>query len=122
VVEAAQDDTLRAGDLVVRPTDGLVMAGGRVLALSLTELRLLVVLLERRGTIISREDLYRLVWRARLRPKDRSVDVYVHKLRAKLEAALPEQRFIHTHFGFGYRLDPEPSRPSQDFHSRNTGT
>ena len=40
-------------------------------------------------------------------PDDRSVDVYVHKLRAKLGDALPEWRFIHTHFGFGYRLEPE---------------
>jgi DNA-binding response OmpR family regulator len=35
------------------------------------------------------------------------VDVYVHKLRAKLATALPEWRFIHTHFGFGYRLSAE---------------
>jgi DNA-binding response OmpR family regulator len=40
---------------------------------------------------------------------DRSIDVYVHKLRAKLEAALPEWSFIHTHVGFGYRFTPERS-------------
>jgi Transcriptional regulatory protein, C terminal len=38
---------------------------------------------------------------------DRSVDVYVRKLRVKLEQALPAWRFIHTHFGFGYRLAAE---------------
>jgi hypothetical protein len=36
------------------------------------------------------------------------VDVYIHKLRAKLSDALPEWSFIHTHFGFGYRFSPEP--------------
>jgi DNA-binding response OmpR family regulator len=49
-----------------------------------------------------------------MRTADRSVDVYVHKLRAKLAEALPEWRFIHTHFGFGYRFSPEPS---QRFHN-----
>jgi DNA-binding response OmpR family regulator len=37
-------------------------------------------------------------------------DVYVHKLRVKLEDAMPGKTFIHTHFGFGYRFSPEPSR------------
>jgi DNA-binding response OmpR family regulator len=52
-----------------------------------------------------------------LRADDRSVDVYVHKLRAKLGRALPGWRFIHTHFGFGYRFQPEPS---QLFHNSAT--
>jgi DNA-binding winged helix-turn-helix (wHTH) protein len=39
-----------------------------------------------------------------MRVRDRSVDVYVRKLRVKLEAALPGWSFIHTHFGLGYRL------------------
>jgi hypothetical protein len=50
------------------------------------------------------------VWGGDLRPGDRSVDVYVSKLRGKLELALPDRRFIHTHQGFGYRFQPEPSR------------
>ena len=50
------------------------------------------------------------VWGGELRPGDRSVDVYVSKLRSKLEAALPDRRFIHTHPGFGYRFQPEPSQ------------
>ena len=59
------------------------------------------------GRIVSREDLYAAVWGAPLRATDRSVDVYVHKLRTKLGDALPEWGFIHTHFGFGYRLTAE---------------
>jgi DNA-binding response OmpR family regulator len=45
-----------------------------------------------------------------LREGDRSIDVYIHKLRVKLEQALPDARYIHTHVGFGYRFAPEPSR------------
>jgi DNA-binding winged helix-turn-helix (wHTH) protein len=38
------------------------------------------------------------------------VDVYVSKLRNKLETAMPDRRFIHTHPGFGYRFQPQPAR------------
>jgi len=101
-----QDETIRAGGLELRRSDGLVLAGGEVLQMSVRELRLLIALMDRWGRIVSREELYRLAWGATLRPGDRSVDVYVHKLRAKLEQALPHARFIHTHLGFGYRFEP----------------
>ena len=51
---------------------------------------------------------------ARCGPGDRSVDVYVRKLRVKLEKAFPGWRFIHTHFGFGYRLSAEPAQNAND--------
>jgi DNA-binding response OmpR family regulator len=47
-----------------------------------------------------------------MRPGDRSVDVYVRRLRVKLERMMPEWRFIHTHFGLGYRLAPELAEAS----------
>jgi DNA-binding response OmpR family regulator len=75
--------------------------------LSIRELRLLTELARRADRIMAREELFRLVWGREMRPGDRSVDVYVRKLRVKLEEALPGWRFIHTHFGFGYRLSAE---------------
>lgn len=114
---AQSGEVLRVGDLEIRADDGLLMAGGRAVTLSVREFELLVTLARRAGRIVRREDLYRLVWGGPLRAGDRSIDVYVHKLRAKLETALPDWRFIHTHVGFGYRLDPEPS---QAFHTGET--
>jgi DNA-binding response OmpR family regulator len=117
-MEAAQtDDVLYAGELEVRPNDGLVLAAGRALTLSVREFGLLVALVQRTGRIVSRAELYRLVWNSDLRDGDRSIDVYVHKLRAKLEAALPAWAFIHTHVGFGYRFSPEGSHV---FHNSTT--
>jgi DNA-binding response OmpR family regulator len=110
-------EVIRAGELEIRPSEYLALAGGRALTLSIRELELLAALGRREGRIVPREELYRTVWGAQMRAADRSVDVYVHKLRAKLATALPEWRFIHTHFGFGYRFQPEPS---QRFH--NTAT
>jgi DNA-binding winged helix-turn-helix (wHTH) protein len=63
----------------------------------------------RAGALVTRDELYRAVWGAELRAGDRSVDVYVSKLRGKLEAAMPDRRFIHTHPGFGYRFQPQPA-------------
>ncbi len=102
-------DVITAGELEIRPSEYLAVAGGRALTLSLRELELLAALARREGRIVSREELYETVWGAPMRADERSVDVYVHKLRSKLEAALPEHRFIHTHVGFGYRFEPELS-------------
>lgn len=103
-------DILFAGELEIRPEEGLVLATGHALTLSVRELELLAAMARRQGAIITREDLYRTVWGGELRAGDRSVDVYVSKLRNKLESALPDRRFIHTHPGFGYRFQPQPSR------------
>lgn len=102
------DEVLRIGPVEVHPLGGLVTVNGRTLRLSVREFALLAEFARRAGRIVSRADLYRLVWEAPLRAGDRSVDVYVHKLRTKLEDAAPGWLFIHTHVGFGYRFAPEP--------------
>jgi DNA-binding response OmpR family regulator len=116
-VEAATQEVLTEGELEIRPSEFVAFAAGRPLALTSRELSLLAALARRRGRIVSRDELYAVVWGRPLRKEDRSVDVYVRKLRGKLEQALPEQRFIHTHFGFGYRFQLEPS---QLFHTGAT--
>jgi DNA-binding response OmpR family regulator len=102
-------EVIKAGALEIRPSEYLALAGGRALTLSVRELELLAALGRREGRIVPREELYQTVWGAEMRIADRSVDVYVHKLRTKLATALPEWQFIHTHFGFGYRFQPERS-------------
>ena len=111
-------EVLRVGGLEVHPAEGLVLAEGRALALSARELGVLVALARRVDRVVGRAELYALAWGGELRAGDRTVDVYVHKVRAKLERAVPARRFIHTHVGFGYRFSPEPG--SHAFHMRDT--
>jgi len=113
-----EPEMLYAGELEIHPQEGLVLAGGQPVTLSVREFEVLVALARRAGAIITREQLYSTVWGGELRPRDRSVDVYVSKLRSKLESALPDRRFIHTHPGFGYRFQPQLS---QDVHMNPRG-
>jgi DNA-binding response OmpR family regulator len=109
---------LYAGELEIRLGEGLVLASGRALTLSVREFELLVAMAQRIGAVITREELYDSVWGGELRAGDRSVDVYVSKLRGKLEAAMPDHSFIHTHPGFGYRFQPQSLRENA---GRRTG-
>jgi DNA-binding response OmpR family regulator len=121
---ATQTQVLRSGSIEIHPDEFLALAGNRPLNLTARELDLLTALVLRQGRIISRQELYGAVWDEPYRKSDRSVDVYVAKLRQKLDDALPGVRFIHTHFGFGYRLEQEgeplAKRPLHRFHIPET--
>jgi DNA-binding response OmpR family regulator len=101
---ATGSKVLRAGELEIRPDEFTALANGKPLPLTVRELQLLTALAERQDRIVSRAELYAVVWGEPYRKSDRSVDVYVGKLRQKLAEALPGRTFIHTHFGFGYRF------------------
>jgi DNA-binding response OmpR family regulator len=116
-MQTGHDELVRIGSLEIRAREGLALAGGHALTLSVREFDLLVALGRNAGRIVSREELYRLAWGGTMRSGDRSCDVYIHKLRCKLDDALPGTQLIHTHVGFGYRLDPAPSHP---FHTAAT--
>src|SRR6266446_3689773 len=104
---AAFGEVLQMGDLEIHPDEFTALAEGRPLALTPRELALLTALARRPDRIVSRAELYSAVWQRPFQGDNRSVDVYVGKLRHKLEEAVPDQRYIHTHFGFGYRFAPE---------------
>ena len=57
--------------------------------------------------MLRREEIYERVWGYAMAHGDRSVDVFVRKLRQKLRVASTDWSYIHTHFGVGYRFAPE---------------
>jgi DNA-binding response OmpR family regulator len=99
---------LVAGELEIRSDQFQAFVSGQSVGLTRREFELLVVLAEARGTVIEREDIYQRVWGYAMAHGDRSVDVFVRKLRRKLERLSVGWQYIHTHFGVGYRFDPEP--------------
>jgi two-component system response regulator RegX3 len=66
------------------------------------------------GRVLEREEIYQRVWGYTMAHGDRSVDVFVRKVRAKLQRASPRWSYIHTHFGVGYRFAAEPAPAVED--------
>jgi DNA-binding response OmpR family regulator len=93
--------------LEIRPDEHAALVDGRPLSLTMRELQLLTTLAAHPQRIMTREELYSEVWGRDQRHADRSVDVYVSRLRSKLGEALPDRRLIHTHNGIGYRFSPD---------------
>jgi DNA-binding response OmpR family regulator len=100
---------LAVGELEIRPDRFQAFVGDGPLDLTRREFELLHLLAEERGQVLERETIYQRVWGYAMAHGDRSVDVFIRKLRQKLEKHSPSWAYIHTHFGIGYRLDPEPA-------------
>ena len=96
-----------AGELEIRADQFQAFVGRQSLDLTRREFELLQLLGASRGSVLEREEIYQRVWGYAMAHGDRSVDVFVRKLRQKLESASPGWRYIHTHFGIGYRFEPE---------------
>jgi DNA-binding response OmpR family regulator len=96
-----------AGELEIRADQFQAFAGGRSADLTRREFEVLELLAGVEGKVLEREEIYQQVWGYAMAHGDRSVDVFVRKLRQKLEAASPDWKYLHTHFGVGYRFDPE---------------
>ena len=76
-----------------------------------TEFRLLYTLALDRGRVVTRDELLQKVWGRRETHRDRTVDVFVRRLRQKIDPIAPRHSFIQTRFGVGYKLEAEPKRP-----------
>ena len=107
----AEAGPLVAGELEIRADQFQAFVSGQSVELTRREFELLQLLAEARGTVIEREDIYQRVWGYAMAHGDRSVDVFVRKLRRKLEKASAGWQYIHTHFGVGYRFEPETRAP-----------
>ena len=96
---------LQVGDLVLNPRTRQVKRGARPVGLTAREYQLLLLLLERKGTVVSRELILRQVWNDEQASNSSSnvIEVYVRYLRQKLEEG-GERRLIHTIRGQGYCL------------------
>ena len=119
-----------AGEIDIQGNRFQAFAHGLSLDLTRREFEVLELLAGTAGRVLEREELYHRVWGYAMARGDRSIDVYVRKLRRKLQHASPGWHYIHTHFGVGYRFEPTlldhtppPARqPSPNTSARPTPT
>jgi DNA-binding response OmpR family regulator len=96
------------GNVEIRPAEFQVLIDERRVGLTVREFQLFLLLADRLDAVVQRPEIYALMWGGEMPRRDRSVDVLIRRVRAKLEAVAPDWRYIHTHFGIGYRFSPEP--------------
>jgi DNA-binding response OmpR family regulator len=110
----AQKEPVSAGEVEIRADRFQAFVRGRSLDLTRREFELIELLAEAEGRVLEREEIYSRLWGYVMVRGDRSVDVFVRKLRQKLKHASPGWRYIHTHFGIGYRFAAEPAAKLSD--------
>jgi DNA-binding response OmpR family regulator len=101
-IESAQS----FGEITIRPDLYQAYVNDSSLELTAREFEILQ-LLSGSDRVLRREEIYERVWGYAMAHGDRSVDVFVRKLRQKLRSGSPTWNYIHTHFGVGYRFSPE---------------
>ena len=94
-------------ELVIDPANVQAYVDGQSADLTLTEFRLLHALAVEHGRVVSREELMQRIWGRRQRYRDRTVDVFVRKLRDKIDRRASHHAFIHTRHGVGYKLEAQ---------------
>jgi DNA-binding response OmpR family regulator len=80
---------------------------GQSADLTPTEFRLLYALALEQGRVLTRDELLQRVWGRRASHRDRTVDVFVRKLREKVDQRASTHTFLQTRYGVGYKLEPE---------------
>jgi DNA-binding response OmpR family regulator len=104
---SAAERPILAGQIEIRADRFQAFVGGRSIDLTRREYELIELLAAADGRVLEREEIYQRVWGYAMARGDRSVDVFVRKLRQKLVRSSPDWRYIHTHFGVGYRFAAE---------------
>jgi len=102
---------LQVGDLHIDPLGHKVSVANRQIQLSALEFRLLHFLASNPGIVFSRDQLLDRVWGNDRNVTPRSVDVYVRRLREKIEDCSDEPNYVETVHGVGYRFAAEDSNP-----------
>ncbi len=106
--QVERGEPIEIEELLVNPREVQAYVDGRNVGLTPTEFRLLYALALERGRVVTRDELLQRIWGRREGHRDRTVDVFVRKLREKIDRPAPRHTFIQTRYGVGYVLEPLP--------------
>jgi two-component system OmpR family response regulator len=110
--EAPRGEPISIEELRIDPREVQAFVDGASAELTPTEFRLLYQLALERGRVVTRDELLQKIWGRRETHRDRTVDVFVRRLRDKIDRRASQHTFIQTRYGVGYRLEPETKSPA----------
>src|SRR5256714_9755354 len=106
--EERRGEPIEIEELRIDPREVQAYVDGSSVELTPTEFKLLYTLALDRGRVVTRDELLQKVWGRRETHRDRTVDVFVRRLRQKIDRVASRHSFIQTRFGVGYKLEAEP--------------
>jgi DNA-binding response OmpR family regulator len=106
--EPPRGEPIEIEELRIDPREVQAYVDGQSCELTPTEFRLLYQLALDRGRVVTRDELLQKLWGRREARRDRTVDVFVRRLRDKIDRRAPRHTFIQTRYGVGYKLEDEP--------------
>jgi len=101
-------ETIELEELRIDPREVQAYVDGESAELTPTEFRLLYALALDHGRVATRDELLQKIWGRRETHRDRTVDVFVRRLRDKIDRRAPHHNFIHTRYGVGYKVEAMP--------------
>jgi DNA-binding response OmpR family regulator len=104
--ESPRGEPIDIEELRIDPREVQAFVDGESAELTPTEFRLLYQLALERGRVVTRDELLQKIWGRRETHRDRTVDVFVRRLRDKIDRRASRHTFIQTRYGVGYRLEP----------------
>ena len=105
--DAPRGDAIEIEELRIDPREVQAFVAGSSAELTPTEFKLLYTLALGQGRVVTRDELLQRIWGRRQTHRDRTVDVFVRRLRDKVDKRAPTHTFIQTRYGVGYKLDPQ---------------
>jgi DNA-binding response OmpR family regulator len=105
--EPRRGEEIVVEELRLDPRNVQAYVDGASADLTPTEFRLLYALALEEGRVLTRDELLQRVWGRRATHRDRTVDVFVRKLREKIDSRAPRHTFLQTRYGVGYKLEAE---------------
>jgi DNA-binding response OmpR family regulator len=106
--DATRGDPIEIEELRIDPREVQAYVDGESADLTPTEFRLLYQLALDQGRVTTRDELLQKLWGRRETHRDRTVDVFVRRLREKIDRRASKHTFIQTRYGVGYKLEAVP--------------
>jgi DNA-binding response OmpR family regulator len=107
-VQEQRGEEIEIEELRIDPREVQAYVDGESAGLTPTEFRLLYALALEGGRVVTRDELLQRIWGRRETHRDRTVDVFVRKLREKIDKRAEKHTFIQTRYGVGYKLEAQP--------------